>query len=257
MSFFQAPYIRALEAMKKYPQKLFYSGNVELLAAPKVSIIGSRKPNAYSKMFTQKLSASLAKRGVCIVSGAAMGVDAIAHRGAQSPNTIAVLPTGLKIRYPKVNASLISDIESQGLLLSQFDDDFSATPWSFVVRNELVVALGDVLIVTHADLDSGSMRSVEFAKKMGKKIYVLPHRIGESEGSNQLLAHAEATAIYNIDAFCEGFGNVKENNPESEFLQFCKTNPSYERAVELYATELFEAELNGEIYIENGRLYLK
>ena len=140
MTSLQAPHISALELMKKYPEKLFYRGNLELLSTPKVSIIGSRKPNAYSKMWTQKLASALSARGVCIVSGAAMGVDAIAHRGAKSANTIAVLPTGLNVRYPQVNASLISEIEDQGLLLSQFDEDFKARSWSFVVRNEVVVA---------------------------------------------------------------------------------------------------------------------
>ena len=58
---------------------------------------------------------------------------------------------------------------------------------NFVVRNELVVALGDILVVTEADLDSGSMCSVEYALKMGKEIFVLPQRLGESLGTNQLL----------------------------------------------------------------------
>ncbi len=248
-------HLSALDTMKKYPSKLFFSGNQLLLEKQKVSIIGSRKPNAYSKMFTQKLALELSKRGVIIVSGAAMGVDAIAHRGAGNGHTIAVLPTGLSVRYPKVNASLITGIENEGLLLSQFDEDFRAAPWSFVVRNELVVALGEVLIVTHADLNSGSMRSVEFAQKMGKKIYVLPHHIGESEGTNTLLSHGLAEAIYDVDSFCDKFGTAKITRPKTPFLEFCETNPSYETLVARYAVETFEAELNGSIYIERGVVY--
>ena len=76
---------------------------------------------------------------------------------------------GLDIRYPVINRPLIEGIENRGLILSQFNDGFRATGWSFVVRNELVVALGDLLIVTEADLKSGSMRSVEYGFENGKR----------------------------------------------------------------------------------------
>jgi len=69
---------------------------------------------------------ALAKRGVCVVSGAAMGVDAIAHAGAGEENTIAVVGNGLDIRYPALNKSLIENIEKKGLMLSQFNDGFRA-----------------------------------------------------------------------------------------------------------------------------------
>ena len=153
--------IPALSVMKKYPKTLFYKGDLTLLQRPKVSIVGTRNPSNYTREFTYSLAKALAKRGVCVVSGAAMGVDAIAHTGAGEENTIAIVGNGLNIRYPVLNKSLIENIENRGLVMSQFNDGFRATGWSFVVRNELVVALGDSLIVTEAELKSGSMRSVE------------------------------------------------------------------------------------------------
>jgi len=176
--------IPELNAMKKYPSELFYKGNLELLQRPKVSIVGTRRPSIYTKQFTYSIAKALSKRGVCVVSGAAMGVDTIAHTGAGEENTIAVVANGLNIRYPAINRELIESIESRGLMISQFNDGFRATGWSFVVRNELVVALGDILIVTEANLNSGSMRSVEYALKMGKEIFVLPQRLDESLGTN-------------------------------------------------------------------------
>ena len=158
--------IPALENMKKYPKELYGIGDINLLKRPKVSIVGTRRPSNYTKHFTYLLSQALSKRGVCLVSGAAMGVDAIVHNGAGAENTIAVVANSLDIRYPAINRLLIESIEKEGLMLSQFPKTFKATPWSFVVRNELVVALGDVLVVTEADENSGSMRSVEFALKM-------------------------------------------------------------------------------------------
>ena len=129
-------HIVALDRMKKYPPELFYKGNLALLERPKVSIVGTRRPSAYTRQFTFSLARALAKRGVCVVSGAAMGVDSIAHEGAGSDNTIAVVANGLDIRYPVINRTLIESIEKEGLILSQFNDGFRATGWSFVVRNE-------------------------------------------------------------------------------------------------------------------------
>lgn len=246
-------HISALDAMKKYPNELFYKGNLALLDRPKVSIVGSRNTSLYTQDFTYSLAQALAKRGVCVVSGAAMGVDAIAHSGAGVDNTIAVVANGVDIRYPAINKGLIEAIENKGLVLSQFNDGFRATGWSFVVRNELVVALGDMLIVTEAQLQSGSMRSVEFALEMGKEIFVLAHRINESSGTNKLLLEGKATPIYDVESFASRFGNVAEpNTQKDDFFYFCQRRPTFDESLEKYGDRIYEAELEGMITIQNG-----
>jgi len=246
-----------LNSMKNYPSQIYYDGNLELLDRVKVSIVGSRKTSKYSREQTHKLSSTLAKAGVCVVSGGAMGVDAVAHLGAGSSNTIAVLPCGINIKYPAVNKNLLTDIQNGGLLLSQFEKDDKARPWSFVVRNELVVALGEVLVVAEAELESGSMRSIEFALKMGKEIFVFPHRLGESSATNELLKEGKAKAIYDIDEFVSRFGIVGTAQiKQGSFLEYCSTNPTYEEALKKYPDKVFEAELNGEINIKNAVIYL-
>jgi DNA processing protein len=188
-----------------------------------------------------------------VVSGAAMGVDTIAHEGAGASNTIAVVANGLDIRYPVINQNLIEHIENEGLMLSQFNDGFRATGWSFVVRNEVVVALGEILIVAEADLNSGSMRSVEFAQKMGKKIFVFPHRLGESSGTQELLADNEASAIYDIEAFASSFGTeVSETVPKDDFFYFCQKSPTVDESIEKFGERVYEAELEGIITIQQG-----
>jgi len=246
-------HIDALDGMKKYPSVLYYRGNPLLLNRLKISIVGSRRPSAYTQQITYELSKKLSKAGVCIVSGAAMGVDAIAHNAAGPDNTIAVMANGLDIRYPAMNRSLITSIEHEGLAISQFEDAQKAAPWSFVVRNEVVVALGDVLIVTQADEKSGSMRSVEYALKMGKKVYVLPQRISESEGTNALLRDGKAEAIYNIDTFIAPYGQTAKhlNDP---FLLFCQNSPTYEEAVKQFPQEVFQYELEGKIDVVAGSI---
>jgi DNA processing protein len=254
MKMFQGD-IATLQLMKKVPKTLFYEGNLELLHRSKISIVGTRKPNQYAKERTFELASKLSNAGVCIVSGAAMGIDAIAHKSAGN-NTIAVMANGLDVIYPKVNRALIETINSHGLSLSQFDAGFQPTPWSFVVRNELVVALGDVLVVTQADCNSGTMRSVAYAQAMGKKIYVLPHRLGESEGTQQLLERSEAEAIYDIDAFVARYGDVAFTCKIDELLEYCKTNPSYDDAAKTYGERVLEYELEGRLRIENGRVHV-
>ncbi|QOR61530.1 DNA-processing protein DprA [Sulfurovum sp. ST-21] len=247
-----------LEMMKRYPSELFYRGDLRLLDRPKVSIVGTRTPSLYTQQMTQDIAKALARRGVCLVSGAAMGVDALVHEAAGTENTIAVLGCGLDIRYPVINSALIASIEKNGLLLSQFNDGFRATNWSFVVRNELVVALGEILIVTEADSRSGSLRSVEFAQKMGKKIFVLPQRLGESRGTNRLLFEAEAEAIYDIEAFASTFGKaVDDNVTKDEFFYFCQTMPTLDQAVKEFGERVYEAELEGVVTIRNGIVCLQ
>lgn len=248
--------IPELLKMKSYPKELSYSGNLELLKMKKVSIVGSRKPMQYSRMQVQKLSSLLAQNGVCIVSGAAIGIDALAHSAAKASNTIAVLPCGIDKRYPAINKNLIEDIAKNGLLLSQFQNGFEATPWSFVLRNEVVVALGDVLVIGEADIGSGTMRSAEFALAMGKEIFVLPHRLDESLATNKLLKDGLAKAIYDIDEFVERFGDSMVSEKKDEFFEYCKTNPTYEEAIKRYPQKIFEAELMGEVKIINGVVFI-
>lgn len=247
--------IGELQSVKKYPDKLYYKGSSDLLYRPKISIVGTRRPNPYTRAITLELSRKLSQAGMVIVSGAAAGVDALAHDGAGFANTIAVLPCGIDVRYPVRNAPLIKAIEQNGLTLSQFEPDFTAREWSFVVRNEIVVALGEVLIVAEADIGSGSMRSVEYALEMGKQIYVLPHRIRESEGTHRLLAEGKAIAIEEIDAFVAHITKSALNTMnDTPFLAFCRSMPTYEEMIARFPYEIFEAELGGIVEVQNGRV---
>lgn len=246
-----------LQSMKKYPNRIEYSGNIALLSRPKVSIVGTRRPSTYAKEYTRKLAKALADRGVVVVSGGAMGVDAIAHQGAGEKQSISVLPTGIDLKYPAVNRGLLGGIEEGGgLLLSQFEVGFRATPWSFVLRNELVVALGEILIIAEADEDSGSMRSAEYAKKMNKEIYVLPHPLNGSYGTNKLLLNGEAKAIYGVDEFASRYGVSSSSIPKDAFYYACQKSPTLDEIVDIFGDRVYEAELDGTIKIDNGIVYL-
>jgi DNA processing protein len=250
-------HIPELDSMKKYPQTLYYRGNLDLLKKKKISIVGSRKPNQYAKQLIHQISAKLSSAGNVIVSGGALGIDTIAHKAAGLNNTIMVAGTGLDKRYPAINKHMIQEIETTGLIISQFEPGVPSNRYNFPLRNELVVSLSDILIVAYADINSGTMRSVEYALNMGKEIYVLPHRLGESDGTNMLLQNNQAKAIYNLDAFINMFadGNINATQNDS-FLEYCQINPTYDEAINKFGAKVFEYELEGKIVIENGRIIL-
>jgi DNA processing protein len=237
-----------LNILKRPPKELYYRGDLSLLQTKKISIVGTRKPISYTKEMTTLLSQKFASIGYSIVSGAAMGVDAVAHRAA-GKNTIAVMANSLDIVYPKVNSSLIENIYQNSLALSEYEPFTKATRYSFVVRNRIVVALGEALIITQADENSGTMRSAEIAHGLGKKIYVLPHRVGDSDGTMKLLKEKKAELIYDIDDFVSSFGTLESSN--DKLLEFAKSSPTLAECIEKFGDLVYEYELEGLIKIEN------
>ncbi|WP_072680397.1 DNA-processing protein DprA [Arcobacter sp. LA11] len=246
-------HIKELDSMKKYPNEIFYKGNTSLLRKRKISIVGTRKPNSYTKQITHKLANELSKREIIIVSGAAIGVDAISHNAAGSLNTIAVIANGLDIKYPAINSKLIDSIEKEGLILSTYKDGEKPRNYTFVHRNELVVALGEILIVTQADEKSGTLTSINYALEMGKKVYTIPHRLNESLGTQKLVEEGLIEPIYNLDKFLDTFGTINKN--DSELDTYINSFPLYEEALKKYKEKIFELELEERIIIENG--YIK
>jgi DNA processing protein len=244
---------KSLLEIKKPPKELYYVGDLSLLNKRLVTIVGTRRPSNYTKTYTAKLAKELSKVGVCIVSGGAMGVDAIAHQNA-FPNTIAILANSLDYFYPAINQKLLSNIYKNALALSEYEKEFRARPYSFVHRNRLVVGLGECLIITEADEDSGSLRSAEFALEQGKKIYVLPHRLDESKGTQSLVKQGLAEPIYDIFTFISQFGNIIKNN--DELIEYCSNIPSLDDALKRFGNKLYEYELEGRITIKNLKVYV-
>jgi len=110
-----------------------------------------------------------------------------------------------------------------------------------------------MLIVTEAELNSGSMRSVEYALKMGKEIFVLPQRLNESAGTNSLLREGKATAIIDVELFASRFGQAATSEiRKDDFFYFCQALPTFDDTVAKFGDRVYEAELEGVITIRNG-----
>lgn len=241
----------ALLALSNPPKQLFYEGDLGLLdSAIKVAIVGSRAPNPYTKQVCATLSASIAKAGGVIVSGGALGVDIIAHANAL-PHTIMLSPSSLDIIYPKANTSIIERIKNEALILSEYERGYTPRQHSFLERNRLVVGLSDMVIIPQADLRSGSLQSARLCLESNKPLFVLPHRINESLGTQELLSQGKARCIYDINAFVHEIFGVQSESSD-EVLAFCQNAPSFELAYQKFGDTLLEYELEGKIVRESG-----
>jgi len=224
--------------------ELYYKGDTELLNKPKIAIVGSRRAGKYAKEVTKTLAGRLSKKYV-IVSGGALGIDKAAHEGA-FPNTIFVSPSSLDIIYPKSNKNLIENIYKNALAISEYEKNFAPFKHTFLQRNRIIVKISDFVIIAEAELKSGSMRSFEWAREFGKKVYVLPHRLGESSGTRHLAQKGLAEVIWDIDEFCNNLG-IEEKS----------TVLGLNEALDKYGNILYEMELEGKVEIKNGKAYFK
>ncbi|WP_307853022.1 DNA-processing protein DprA [Kitasatospora sp. RG8] len=146
------------------------TGSLRLLALRSVAVVGARACTAYGAHVAGELSAELAERGWVVVSGAAYGIDASAHRGALAVGgmTIGVLACGVDVAYPRGNSELIRRIASQGLLLSELPPGEHPTRFRFVLRNRVIAALTRGTVVVEAALRSGALSTARRARDLNR-----------------------------------------------------------------------------------------
>lgn len=188
------PYLQQLAEIPKPPQELYYFGVLPKHRVPTVAIIGTRKPTAYGREVTTQLAKELAQKGTVIVSGLALGVDAIAHRATTEVNgvAIAVLGNALPDIRPATNRQVARDILlAGGAIISEHsaDDNYVTGKWSFLERNRLVAGLADAVLITEASASSGTLHTAARALEQGKEVFVVPGNITSpmSVGCNQLI----------------------------------------------------------------------
>jgi DNA processing protein len=174
------------------PATLYSIGTLPTDRRPAVAIVGTRKPTKYGIEVTERLAYDLAKRGIVIISGMALGVDGIAHRAALEAGgtTIAVLGNGLDVLYPNTHRQLGENIvKSGGAIISEYDVGVPAYPANFLARNRIVSGLSDAIIITEAAARSGTLNTAGHALEQGKDIFVVPGNITSplSTGCNRLL----------------------------------------------------------------------
>lgn len=221
-SFFDKEYPQSFKKLDNPPIGIFCKGNLDLLCHSdseldsgeesqpekilrnaqddkegeenliKIAVVGTRKITSYGKNVTEAIVSELSNNNVCIVSGLALGVDALSHRTALENNggTVAVLACGVDCCLPSENFSLYNKIlEKRGLIVSEYPLSQPPNKGTFLARNRLIAALSDGVLVTEAAEDSGSLVTADYGLKLGKKVYAVPGPITSrmSDGSLKLL----------------------------------------------------------------------
>lgn len=156
-----------------------------------LAIVGTRKPSAYGRRITREFATGLSRRGFCVVSGMAEGVDTEAHRAVVEMGglTLAVLGGGLKRCYPASNRMLMEEILQSGGVWSEFPLWRRADRRSFPQRNRIVAGLSEAVLVIESGSTGGSLITARMASEQGKPVYVIPGRIDspESTGCHALI----------------------------------------------------------------------
>jgi len=173
-----------------------------------IAVVGTRKITQYGREVTEILTRDLVQNGFVIVSGLALGVDAIAHKTAIENNgkTIAVLGCGVDLCYPSSNKSLYeSIINGNGVVISEFPIGMTPSVGSFPSRNRIIAGLSQGVLVTEGAEDSGSLITADYALKYGRKIFAVPGPItsGLSKGPNSLISKG-AKLVTNVNDILKG-----------------------------------------------------
>ena len=184
---------KRLQDIPDPPKQLYSLGPLkDLLENPLLSVVGSRKVTPYGRSVTNKLSREAAEQGIVIVSGLALGVDAIAHSAAleAGSKTIAVMPCGLDTIYPASHRNLAEQIlRSGGALISEYPSGTAPFKNNFIARNRIVSGISDGVLITEAAIKSGSLHTANFALDQGKTVMAVPGNITneQSVGTNNLI----------------------------------------------------------------------
>ena len=175
------------------PAVVFCLGDPAALdRAPTVALVGTRAPTRYGIGVAAQLGADLAAAGVSVVSGLALGIDGAAHEGACGAGAppIGVVAGGLDDPYPRRHARLWERVAEHGVMVSESPAGVRTEKWRFPVRNRLLAALSDVVVVVESRHHGGSRHTVDAAMARGIAVGAVPGSIrsATSEGTNALLA---------------------------------------------------------------------
>lgn len=186
-----------------------------------LAVVGSRKYTSYGREAVELLIRGLSGYPICIVSGLAMGIDGIAHRAALDAGlpTVAIPGSGLsdRVLYPRAHASLAHEIiESGGALLSEYEPECSAAPWTFPQRNRLMAGISSGTLVVEAEELSGTLITARLALDYNRNVFAVPGPIfsATSKGTNRLIRQG-ATPITSARELLDELGFISPEQSDS------------------------------------------
>jgi len=208
-----------LDAMvdAKMPRVLLGEGDrPDAFAAPRVAIVGTRAATPMGIADAREIASFCAHAGITVVSGLAIGIDGAAHEGAIDAGglTVGVVATGLDIVYPRRHQRLYERVKAQGLIVGENEYGTQPLPWRFPVRNRIIAALADAVVVVEATASGGARITANDAARFGRDVYALPgsRRNPAAAGCNQLLLDGAKPLLDPSDVlFAIGCGDAVES----------------------------------------------
>lgn len=178
-------YPKQLLKIKKHPQKLYVTGNPQILNNKCLAIVGTRDSTEYGKYYAKEFAKEISRLGITVVSGLAIGIDSVCHQSSMSElgKTIAVIGSGLNNIYPEENIELAKQIiKNGGAIISEYPPDTEADVSKFPIRNRIIAGLSKGVLVIEAKFRSGSSNTATHAFSQDKKVFCIPERLGEKTG---------------------------------------------------------------------------
>lgn len=231
------PYLQVSECIANVAKEWHYIGTLPSKRVPTVSIVGTRKPTSYGREVTELFAGELARRGVVIVSGLALGVDAIAHKAALAANgtTIAIQANGLHRIYPSSHRHLAGEIvEKGGAIISEYETGVEPMQYRFLERNRIVSGISDAVLITEAARRSGTLNTAAHALNQGKELFIIPGNITSpmSMGCNELIKQG-AIPVSSPDEILEIIAPNLRNDNSTERPRPKGSNPLEDKIIEL------------------------
>lgn len=208
------------------PPVLFLRGSLQPADTCAVALVGTRHPDEWGVEIATRLGRELAGRGMTVVSGLALGIDAAAHAGAlaaEGGRTLAVLGCGIRVVHPRSNVDLARKIVGRGAVLSELRADAPPTGPNLMRRDRIVSGLARATVVVQAQRDSGSVDTAERALSQGRLVLAVPG----SPGTDQLLGGgkveplvADAAALDELVAWAQRPDGEARRPPADQLTLF-------------------------------------
>jgi DNA processing protein len=227
-------YPQRLKELPAAPPLLYCRGDMRLLRAPCVAVVGSRGCSPEGMAVARTIAGDLSAAGITIVSGLAIGIDGQAHLAAlrHPGKTVAVLGTGIDVIYPKSNAKLFAHIASEGLILTEFMPSSPPDAKHFPIRNRLISGLSLGVLIVEATRGSGSLITARYALEQNREVYAVPGPVfAELSAGCQDLVRQGARAVFSAEDILRdlapqlrGYG-IQESAPSSPSSEKKQTAP--------------------------------
>jgi len=231
------------------PKNLWVIGELPPENLTYLCIVGSRKFTSYGRSACEKIILGLRGYPIVIVSGLALGIDALVHRNAMSVGlkTLVFPGSGLskEVMYPRTNIRLAEEIVRKGgCLISEFEPNFRATPWGFAKRNRLMAGISKAVLIIEAEERSGTLITARLTTEYNRDLLAVPGSIfsSNSKGTNRLI-RAGATPITSVEDVLEALGFEPVKNEEKQKKLFADLPPEEEKVVNLLREPISRDEL--------------